>query len=212
VSFYNESPDYAVYPTPTIGMVGLIEDTSKMITSYFKNEGDIIAAIGIVNGNEFDGLGGSEYVKVIHDIVAGDAPDINLESEKNLINTVVALSRNNLINSAHDVSDGGAAVAIAESCLMNKSKQIGCTIGLNFTGRRDFTLFRESQNIILISLNKMNESAVIDICSKHSILYAPIGKVGGNSININNAVNIPYSAASEQYFSSIYKIMESQSI
>jgi phosphoribosylformylglycinamidine synthase subunit PurL len=209
VSFYNESPDYAVYPTPTIGMVGLIEDTSKMMTSYFKNEGDIIAAIGIVNNCEIDGLGGSEYVKVIHNIVAGDAPDINLESEKNLINTVVSLIRKSLINSAHDVSDGGAAVAIAESCLMNRNKQIGCKIELNFTGRRDFTLFRESQNIILISLNKITESAVIDICRKNSILYAPMGIVGGNSIEIKGAVNIPLLAASEQYYSSIYKIMES---
>jgi len=209
VSFYNESPDYVVFPTPTIGMVGLIEDISKMTTSYFKNEGDIIAVIGIMNENEFDGLGGSEYIKVIHNIVAGDAPDINLESEKNLINTVVELSQKSLINSAHDVSDGGAAVAIAECCLMNRKSNIGCTIELNFTGRKDYTLFRESQNIIVISLNKLNENAVIDICRKHNILYEPVGVVEGNSINIKGTVNVPLSAAADSYYFSIHKIMES---
>src|SRR4030095_8856632 len=85
VSFYNESPDYAVYPTPTIGMVGLIEDISYVTKSHFKHEGDIIAVIG--NPNKTKEIGGSEYLKLIHNKVTGDAPDIKIDIEKIVIDT-----------------------------------------------------------------------------------------------------------------------------
>ncbi|HEY3250953.1 MAG TPA: phosphoribosylformylglycinamidine synthase subunit PurL [Ignavibacteria bacterium] len=208
VSFYNESPDYAVYPTPTIGMVGLLDDLSKMMTSHFKNEGDIIAAIGTISDNPFDGLGGSEYLKIVHNTVSGDAPDIFPETEKNLINALLEIVNSKFINSAHDVSDGGVAVALAESCIMNKSKNIGCKVRLNLTGRKDFTLFSENQHIIIISLNKIYEPKIMEVCQKHSILYAPIGIVGGDKISINNDINISLSDASGFYYNSISKIME----
>lgn len=211
VSFYNESPDYAVYPTPTIGMVGLIEDTDLVMTSYFKNEGDIIALIGTPNeqaNGYIDGLGGSEYMKIIHDKVTGDAPNINIEAEKDLISCILELIRNKQINSAHDVSDGGLAVALAESCIINRTLPVGCNVSIRYGARKDFVLFNESQSWIVISFNNSIEKEINKICERNKIIFAKIGAVGGNSININNDVNIPLQKANDAYFNSIAGIME----
>lgn len=213
VSFYNESPDYAVYPTPTIGMVGLIEDIDNVMTSFFKNVGDVIAIIGTPNEpeeNYIDGLGGSEYAKIIHGIVSGDAPKISAESEKNLISCILELINNKLVNSAHDVSDGGIGVAIAESCLMNRTFPLGCNVNIKYGLRKDFVLFNESQSWILLSHEKSKEPQIDGICKKNSIIYANIGEVGGESININDDISISLDSAKEAYYSSIKKIMESE--
>jgi phosphoribosylformylglycinamidine synthase len=211
VSFYNESPDYAVYPTPTIGMVGIIENIDYLMTSHFKNEGDVIAIIsGAGQQNEkFDGLGGSEYVKLIHGKVTGDAPDIDINTEKKLITCVRELIGNKQINSAHDVSEGGIAVAIAESCLMKRTSPIGCNVNIKYRFRKDFSLFNESQSRIVISFNKSNEEKVKEICVNNHITYTNIGTVGGKSVLINEDININLEKAKDAYYNSIVKIMES---
>ncbi len=206
VSFYNESPDYAVYPTPTIGMVGLIEDIDCMTTSFFKNEGDIIAIIG--NHNCSASVGGSEYLKQQYNIVKGDAPEIDLDTESNLINTLVSLSKEKCISSAHDISDGGVGVAIAESCLINRTLPIGCTVNITYNGRKDFHLFNESHGRAVISFNKEKESIIRDICSKNNTGFTIIGKVGGSLISINNEVKLPLEIAKDAYYNSISAIME----
>lgn len=211
VSFYNESPDYAVYPTPTIGMVGLIEDIDFVMTSHFKNEGDVIAVIGTPfepKENYIDGLGGSEYVNLIHKKVTGDAPEVNITAEKNLIKAVLELIRNKHINSAHDVSDGGLAVAIAEACLMKRTSPIGCNVNLKYSGRKDFVMFNESQSRIVISFNKSNEEKVMQVCGKNGITCFNIGTGGGNLIKINSDININLEKAEDAYYNSIIMIME----
>jgi len=225
VSFYNESPDYAVYPTPVIGMVGLIEYIEHATTSFFKNEGDIVAVIGIPllapklrqaglhppleGGKLGDGVGGSEYLNVIHNKVTGDAPDIDLEHEKRLIKATLELINIKLINSAHDISDGGLAAALSECCIMNKNKPIGCEIKFAYSNRKDFELFNESQGRIIISLNEKNVESCQNICRKHTIGFETIGKVGGNSIKINEDINLNLELVSDSYYNSIGKIMES---
>ncbi len=212
VSFYNESPDYAVYPTPVIGMVGLIEDIDFFMTSYFKNDGDLVALIQPLkkdsNVNKFDGIGGSEYLKTIHGKVCGNAPDIDPENEKKLYDSALELIRRRLINSAHDVSDGGLAIAAAESCVMNRTNPIGCALLLEEGERADFALFNESQSRILISLNKENEKLCSDICQKHGIEFAVIGKTGGNTFKINDFVSLSLEKISEVYYNSISAIMD----
>lgn len=204
VSFYNESPDYAVYPTPTIGMVGLIEDVDYVTTSYFKNEGDIIAVIGSdVEGH----IGGSEYLSLFHNKIKGDAPDININNEVSLIKILLEITRKKLINSAHDISDGGIAVAVAESCLINRTLPIGCNVNINITGRKDFVLFNESQSRVIISLNPENTEKIKGICEKHGLNYTELGKTGGSDIIIND-INIPVEKAYDAYYNSIVKIME----
>ncbi|MBK7498529.1 MAG: phosphoribosylformylglycinamidine synthase subunit PurL [Ignavibacteriales bacterium] len=150
VSFYNESPETAVYPTPTIGMVGLVEDLKHITTSFFKDEGDVIYLLG----EDKEELGGSEYAKVIHNKVAGESPTINLDEEKKLQDTLLNLIRKGLIKSAHDISEGGIVSALAECCIINQEKQIGCEVEIATKSRKDFSLFSESQSRIIISISK----------------------------------------------------------
>jgi len=201
VSFYNLSKDYAVFPTPTIGMLGLIEDTGKMMTSYFKNEGDVI----IVIGKDLYELGGSEYLSRIHNTIKGDAPVVYLEKEKQLHNLTLELINKGLINSAHDISDGGLAVALAESCVMNAQKGMGCNVNIKFDSRMDFALFSESQSRIVISVSESN----LEDCRKilGDFHYTVIGKTGGNRLIINDEVNLGLDEIRDSYFNSISKIM-----
>jgi len=115
VSFYNEDIDYEVYPSPVIGMVGVLNDINKRLTSFFQQEGDIIALIGDNKGE----LGGSEYLKTIHDKVTGTIPAISPQSVKDVVVLLVDLANSELLHSAHDISDGGLAVALAECCFAN---------------------------------------------------------------------------------------------
>ena len=210
VSFYNESPDYAVYPTPVIGMVGLIEDADNVTTSYFKNEGDLIAVISPEDAESgFDGIGGSEYLKLIHNEVKGDAPRINVKTERVLIKLIPELTRKKLINSAHDISDGGLAVAIAESCLMNRVSPVGCNVKFEYNGRKDFVLFNESQTRILISFGNNSKPEIEKICGLSGLNLNVIGKVGGSNIIVNNDINISLEKGEDAYYNTIMKIMDS---
>lgn len=206
VSFYNESPDYAVYPTPVIGMMGLIDDIGYLNTSYFKNTGDLIAVIG-KEPLPYDGIGGSEYLKIFHGQVRGDAPDIDLNYEKELQQTLLLLVRNKLINSAHDISDGGLAVALAECCVMNRKKLIGCKINIPITSHTDYTLFNEAQSRIIITFNKDNKARCEDFCKERSIKLDIIGEVLDERLKINELIDLSAAEISNNYYNSIGNIM-----
>ena len=211
VSFYNESPDYAVYPTPVIGVIGIIDNIEHITTSYFKNEGDLIAVIGTPltwRKQSFDGIGGSEYLKLIHNKVAGDAPDIDPEFEKSLQKTLLDLIRNGNIKSAHDIADGGFVVAIAECCVMNTKNFIGCEVNFEYNGRKDFALFNEAQSRIIISFDKKSSADIEKTCLKNGININIIGKVGGKSLNLNKDINLNLEKVSDFYYYSIKNIME----
>lgn len=220
VSFYNESRDYAVYPTPVIGMMGLIEDIKYLTTSYFKDEGDVIILIGKVNHppsppqggkekhEEYDGLGGSEYLKLIHSKVAGDAPDIDPSYEKRLYDATLEMINTGLVKSAHDISDGGIAIAIAESCLINRKNPVGCNIDFKFNGRKDFALFNEAQSRIIISLKGNDVEKCDKICIKHGIGFYIIGNTGGNKLIINQDINLNLEILHDAYYNAIQRIME----
>ncbi|MFA4923970.1 MAG: phosphoribosylformylglycinamidine synthase subunit PurL [Ignavibacteriaceae bacterium] len=205
VSFYNESPGTSVYPTPVIGMVGLIEDTKNIMTSYFKNEGDLIYILG----EDHEEIGGSEYLKVIHGIVAGDAPNIDLQKEKQLHEIVLTLIGKNLINSAHDVSEGGVITALAECCMMNERKQFGAEIFLHIATREDFSFFSESQSRIIVSVPQEKKEEVEVLLSGKNFPYSQIGKVGGKSFLVNGH-KFNLLLLSNIYFNTISKLMDSQ--
>ncbi len=164
VSFYNETDGKGILPTPTIGMVGLVEDTRKLITHGFKNEGDIIAVLGVTH----DDLAASEYAQTIlglttDELIAnGVVPQINLDDEKLVQETLLRLADQCLLNSAHDCSDGGLAVAIAESCFSSLGrKAIGAEIDLNSNGlATEALLFGESPSRIIISFAPQNEDYI----------------------------------------------------
>lgn len=204
VSFYNLSREYAVFPTPTIGMVGLIEDVDKMMTSYFKNEGDTI----IILGKDKYEIGGSEYLSRIHKQIKGKTPELSLKDEKSLCDLVLRLIDKGLINSAHDISDGGLAVALAESCVMNREKQTGCEINIKISSRKDLTMFSESQSRIIITCGKDSVKNVIKETDKAKVYYEIAGEVKGNKLTVNDIIDIDIKTLNESYFNTIQKIME----
>jgi phosphoribosylformylglycinamidine synthase subunit PurL len=203
VSFYNLSKDYAVFPTPTIGMIGLIEDVNKTLTSYFKDDGDVIFIIG----KDKQELGGSEYLNRIHNIIKGACPELDLSAEKKLQESILELNDKGLIKSAHDVSDGGFAVALAECCVMNPVNK-GCSVDIDINGREDFALFSESQSRIIISASETKKKDVIAILENSGLYFKEIGKVGGDSVKINNSVDMKVKEIYDGYYNSIHRLME----
>ena len=210
VSFYNESPDpdkvgtsLSVYPTPTIGMLGLVEDLSHITTSYFKNEGDLIYVLG----EDKEELGGSEYLKVIHKKVEGDCPQLNLHVEKKLQDTVLELIRNKLINSAHDISEGGIICALAECCIINEEKKFGAEVSIPIKSRKDFSYFSESQSRIIVSISpdKKDEFENIVHTSMQPCIHA--GEVGGSELKINDDIKVSVDDLADIYFNTIPRIM-----
>jgi phosphoribosylformylglycinamidine synthase len=203
VSFYNESPDRAVYPTPTIGMIGLVEDLSLITTSYFKNEGDLIYVLGEDN----EELGGSEYLKVIHNKVEGDCPQLNLQAEKKLQDTILALIKNKLINSAHDVSEGGIICALAECCVINEEKKFGANVTLPVRSRNEFSYFSETQSRIIVSVPEAKKSEFEKLVGNQKQPFNFIGLVGGFSLKINDDIDIEVDMLADLYFNTISRIM-----
>ena len=183
VSFYNESPRGAIYPTPTIGMIGIIEDTNRICVQHFKNEGDEIVLLGACK----EELGGSEYLKVIHKLIRGDCPDVDLRLEKSVQYTVLTAIRRGLVNSAHDCSEGGLAVALSECCISNKEKMIGATItNLHYDIRKDALLFGESQSRIILSCSKGSINQIKEIAGENKTPFQVIGNTGGKRLKISD--------------------------
>ena len=203
VSFYNESPNVAVYPTPTIGMVGLIEDVKNVTTSNFKNENDLIYVLG----EDFEELGGSEYLKIIHSKVSGESPKLNLEVEKKLHDSLLKLIGKKLINSAHDISEGGIVSAIAECCIMNENNFIGAEINVPIKTRKDFSLFSESQSRIIVSIKPENKDELEKILNESKQIFTYLGKTGGKKLKVNDEINISLDELAEKYYLTIPRIM-----
>ncbi|MDP4115649.1 MAG: AIR synthase related protein, partial [Bacteroidota bacterium] len=203
VSFYNESPNAAVYPTPVIGMVGLIENSENIMTSYFKNDNDLIYVLG----EDFEELGGSEYLKLMYDKVAGNCPNINLKNEGNLQKTILKLIDSKLVNSVHDISEGGIAVALAECCIINNEKRIGAAVNTKIKTREDFSLFSESQSRVIISINKSSKIKFEDILNASGIPFEMIGTTGGSHLKVNNSIFVEIEKISNIYYNTISNIM-----
>jgi phosphoribosylformylglycinamidine synthase II len=200
VSFYNESPTASVYPTPVIGMLGVVDDLATITTSRFKDEGDIILLLGETCGH----IGGSEYLAVIHGLVAGDAPPIDLAYEKRLHQACLESMRAGLVKSAHDCSDGGLAVALAESCILNPEEPLGATVDIVDGPREDFQLFGEDQSrIIVTARDNVAAAKILQIASDHHVAGSIIGTVGGSKLRIGRNLAVGVGDMISAYFDSI---------
>ena len=173
VSLYNESPAGAVYPTPVVGMVGLLDDITHATRSTFVNDGDSIVLFGMCT-NE---LGGSEYLARIHRVVAGRPPQCDLEVERAAIEAVIECISKGHIISAHDCSDGGLAVALAECCMANRDVLHGADIQLDLADNVSprAGLFGEAQGRFIVSTADVD--AVIAIAKSHNVPATRIGHV-----------------------------------
>ena len=183
VSFYNETQGVAVYPTPVVGMVGLIQDCSKAITQFFKEDGDVIVLLGETK----EELGGSEYLKITHNKERGNPPELILDAENRLHELCLEAIRQGLVKSAHDCSEGGLAIAIAE-CAVSGPATLGAEISLKTTLRKDALLFGESQSRIVLSANQKHIETIIALAERKGVPVNIIGKVitQGLKININS--------------------------
>ncbi|SEM22038.1 phosphoribosylformylglycinamidine synthase subunit II [Paenibacillus sp. cl141a] len=182
VSLYNENAKGAIYPTPVVGMVGLIHDTDHITTQAFKAEGDAIYVLGDTRAE----LGGSEFQAILHGVSEGRPPELNLDTEKKLLGGVLKAIQSGLVQSAHDVSEGGLAAALAESCI---SGGIGASVKWATELRNDVALFSESQSRIVLSASPDHKNALEKLLQEAGVPFTALGVVGGNklSININGA-------------------------
>ncbi|KPL00189.1 MAG: phosphoribosylformylglycinamidine synthase [candidate division Zixibacteria bacterium SM23_73_2] len=201
VSFYNEDPHGAVYPTPVIGMLGILEDMKHATTQWFKKEGDVIV---LLDENR-KSLDGSEYLKVIHNLVKG-SPKIDLEEERRVQKTCLESIQKGIIKSAHDCSEGGLAVALAE-CSISSPKSLGATVNLKDKIRIDALLFGESLSRIIVSLDNKNLKKLEKIARRNKTRIKLIGKVSGKKLKINSWIDLEVEEMRRIYEGSIPEMM-----
>ena len=187
VSLYNESPAGVVDPTPTIGMVGLIDREEHITTQWFKAAGDAIILVGDIG----EGLGASRYLKVCHGLKQGPVPVLDLEREIAVQKAVRELIRKGVVKSAHDCSEGGLAVALAECCF-NPAGLLGADVDIcNPRASRDErsqaieNLFNESQSRIIISVEESNVEKVLETLKSLSVPRMKLGSVTSDDVVIN---------------------------
>lgn len=197
VSFYNEGADHAVFPTPVIGMIGLIEDVSKVVTPSFKRKGDVIMVLGEALGD----IGGSEYLHLWHRRIAGDAPALDLEAEKRLQQACLEMISHRLIQSAHDISEGGLAVALAECAIFSCTGRtaMGARVTME-TGRRpDATLFAEDQSRIVISVRPGDTRKIYEVARRNTVPVSVIGEVIENQFSVGDLIDISVEEMARAY-------------
>ena len=195
VSLYNQSPNGPIDPTPTVAMVGLIEKPEHITTQWFKDEGDAIVLLGdVLDGSDpLLGLGGSEYLQRLHGLKTGTPPRCDLEKEKNLHLALRALIAAGSVKSAHDCSEGGLAVALAESCISQQvardtPKLLGAQVDLSAVApagtRLDALLFGEAQGRVVLTTRTLDAVKVVERAKLLGVSAARIGTVGGDSLAI----------------------------
>lgn len=208
VSFYNESDNGPIKPSPVIGVIGLIDNVSQIRTSLIK-ENDLVLIIGLTK----DEVGGSEYQEYIHGIVGGNVPKINPSYDVRVMYTMLDLIKNDLIRSVHDCSKGGLAIALSEMCIVSN---IGIEIDLanvpNECSRIDDLLFSESHSRFVITIKNNKLSNVIDLLENNNIHYGIVGEVTDNLIRFTqggtNVVNVDVDKAADIWINSLEEIIE----
>ena len=207
VSFYNENPEGAVFPTPTIGMLGIVEDVRRDTTTVpFKNEGDAVYLLSPASWVHREDIGGSEYLAFVHGRTAGDAPHLDLDEERAVHDAMLGLIRSGLVRSAHDVSDGGLAVCLAE-CVLH-SDGLGADIELERGSiRLDAVLFGEAQSRIVFTA-----APDADVTAADGVQVTRVGTVTRGPLRVRAGGGLVVEAAAEDlaapYNSTIPSYME----
>jgi len=201
VSLYNETEGKAVFPTPMIGMVGLMDDCARNAGSAFSSSGH---RVGIIGGTGNGHLGGSEYLKAVHGKVAGMPPPLDLAREKAVQKAVREAVRAGLLSAAHDVSDGGLAVTLAEMCF---GKDLGCRVALRSQLRRDALLFGEDASRVVVSYEPGDRDAIESTCKAAGAPFEEIGQVGGNALVIEGILEAKVADLKDAWSSAIPRIV-----
>jgi len=181
VSFYNDTEGLSIHPTPVLGIVGILDDIRKAVSPGFKGAGDVVVLIG-ENREE---LGGSEYLRVVHNLEAGAPPTIDLEREKRHQEFCLDAIEAGLVRSAHDLSEGGLAVALAE-CVFHGRKKLGCSVALEDSIRPDTLLFGESQSRILVTCRRKDLDRLRELAREKGVPARAVGETGGAEIAVGH--------------------------
>jgi phosphoribosylformylglycinamidine synthase II len=201
VSLYNETLGTAVYPTPVVGMLGLIEDVELRCDAPFRQAGDVVVLLHPLSTQHsvLSTLGGSEYLKVVHGLVAGQ-PEIDLEAEAAVQRCTLEAIRSGLLSSAHDCAEGGLAVALAECAVWG-------TIGFDgahaargtrhAAPRLDALLFGEAQSRIVVSLPEGRLAELERLGASHGVVLTRLGSVGGDRFRFGGVIDLPLTSLTE---------------
>jgi phosphoribosylformylglycinamidine synthase len=203
VSFYNESESYQVYPTPVIGMLGVIEDLNHITPSGFQKEGDLVYLIG----KTLMELGGSEYLKRIHQMVAGLPPLLDLETEKKVQESILGAIHAGLVQSCHDLADGGLAIGLVECCIINKKDPLGLKAHLTSDLPDHVLAFSESQSRFIVSILPENKNSFENFFLDVDIPFTHLGDVGGSAFSLNDFFEFSLDELKEIYYTTISSIM-----
>ena len=238
-SLYNQSPAGPIDPTPTVAIVGIIEKPEYVTTQWFKDEGDAIILLGdVVDANDpLQGLGGSAYLQAVHGKKTGTPPRCDLETARTLHTTLLGLIQSGLVKSAHDCSEGGLAVCLAESCISQlvareTPRLIGAQIDLTAVAavydrrtneteigggdtpplqvRPDALLFGETQSRIVITCNPLDAVKVVERAKLLGVPATRIGTVGGDKLTIKTATgefSTPAAELHDAWWNSIARAM-----
>ncbi len=180
VSFYNETEGESIYPTPVVGAVGILEDMTCRVSHHFKGQGDWIYLAGVTT----DELGGSEYLKTIHRRIQGLPPRLDLDQEKAVQAFIRDAAARKRLRSAHDLSEGGLAVALAESLFGPLGETVGATVSLECPGRVDALLFSEGTSRILLSVAKEHAEELEALADDHGVALSRLGITGGDQLRV----------------------------
>ena len=196
VSLYNETEGKAVLPTPTVAIVGLLPDVTKTCGAAFTKAGDLVAVLGETKGH----LGGSEYVKAFFDKTAGRPPTLDAQRELALQKVVRELVRAGTVSSAHDTSEGGLAVALAECCVMDGEKTLGVRVRFEMGDVAPHAyLFGEDASRVIVSFPHEHRNAVETACREAGVPCAVVGDVGGDTMDVAGSLSVPVKALNRAY-------------
>ena len=201
VSFHNESQSHAVYPTPTIGMLGLIDDVSTIVGNSFTADGQIVAMLGWHRAE----LGGSEYQKLVHGSITGDAPWIDINEEVRLQHVLLEAIRSGKVTAAHDCAEGGVAVALAEMCL---GKGLGATLNWPYE-RHAADIFGESQSRVLVTVPVDYFNELEAQCLTENVPLVRLGMTGGTQLTLWDGCSVHVDNIRAAYENALPAIMAS---
>jgi phosphoribosylformylglycinamidine synthase subunit PurL len=186
VSLYNESEDSAIYPTPVVGMVGVIDDYGKRLGAGFRHDGDFVLLIG----SSHNDLGGSEYLKVEHGYVAGRPPHLDLMREQAVNRLILAAAQSGYLHSAHDCAEGGMLVALAESCLLGGMGVRCPAIRPEPPLRLDAAFFGESPSRFIVSVPSRAMPELQSLARRHHVELSLLGLAGGDVLEFEGQVKL----------------------
>jgi len=203
VSFYNETDSNSILPTPTVAVVGQLEDPEHRLGLGFVREGDVIAHLGRPSHGV---LGGSEWLVQHSGAVIGAPVGIDLEAEAALQHAVLELARGRLVKSAHDISDGGFAVCLAEACIAH-GHGARVTLPSSEDAPAHALLFSEEPSRIIVSLSPGDVGEVGEICARHGVPFEKIGSVTGQTLAIEGACEVPIEELAESHAAALDSIV-----